>query len=669
MARTASIAVQEVESPLFRPPWPVLAAALVSFVTLGISARAFATLPFLALLMLAAWVFKTRLASGKWPIWAARAALLAIIFFSLGWQRSLFLPSYMFFDTRYVQPFGQLCAAELVIQCWKKRPAGGPLALGVLLISAIVFACGADTYEDRYIPYLAPAYFTFAGLALADLRGPRVRGLAMLLAALCIGGLVRLAMHRNRDAITMWTMKLVQRADLGEAIGLSDAPLLGSTRLAAASNIRVLRLEGDCAQMHLRALVFDTYAHGAWGPLQNQRMLEPVTPARLCFAEPGQRLRIARIVERCRYLFAPLHCVGLAPAPGSRLLWDRKFRAPIINEESGVAPYSYAVIPGLSAQHQGPLCAPLPEGERRECLALPGGPDPQYQRYPAVRELAQRIGGTLGTPLERVEEVVNYLRDHHEYSLTCEAGSGDPLANFLLDGKAAHCEYFASAAVMLLRCLDVPSRYVTGYLAHESAGPGKMVVRARDAHAWAESWIEGLGWVTVEATPPSGLPLAMQPPSFFVLAMEWFQDFWARAAAWFSGLSWGQLAGWGAAAAMACGILIGLLRKARQWLQRKRRLAATATVLYSGSDVALRALALRFEGLLRRLGAPCPAHRTWQEHIAALAGRTGSAHLDLEQAEVFLKQYNAARFGTPGDGTAAQRLQAVLGRLESVSPN
>jgi transglutaminase-like putative cysteine protease len=80
---------------------------------------------------------------------------------------------------------------------------------------------------------------------------------------------------------------------------------------------------------------------------------------------------------------------------------------------------------------------------------------------------------------------------------------GDPVSNFLLDKRAAHCEYFASAAAVLLRCVGVPSRYVVGYYAHESDGDG-LIVRQRDAHAWTECYIDGVGWVAVDATPAMG---------------------------------------------------------------------------------------------------------------------------------------------------------------------
>ena len=542
MALRAAPALQA--APVFRAPWPVLAAALIAYLALGASvgsASVFAGLLLLALLLLASRVFDARLES-NWLLWTIRLVLFALIIWA---QRARHADEVMLYDTFYA---GQLCAAELALQSWKKRPAGGPRAWGMLLLSTAVFVCALNTFNTSYVPYLAVAFFFCTALALADCRGAKSRGLALLLAAICLGAAVRHVMYVYRSELTMYAMYALSRRNPSDATGLSEAPMLGSTRLALGSNARVLRIQGALTEMHLRALSFDTYKQGAWGPVLYQRAFEPVSPAQLGAAMPGQRLQFTRLAEDCRYLFAPLNCAGLVPAESSNLVWDRELRGPILSGEGAPTPYAYSVILSSKACRQGPCGAPLSDDERRRCLALPEGADANKQRYPAVRELARRIGGQLSTPQQRVQAVVEYLRNNHEYSTSINAGTGDPVANFLLDRKAAHCEYFASAAVLLLRCLDVPSRYVTGYLAHESAGPDKMVVRGRDAHAWAESWIEGLGWVTVEATPPSGLPLALQPVSVLRPGL-WIGSKTAGRGlvAWVSGLSWKQLLGRSAA--------------------------------------------------------------------------------------------------------------------------
>jgi transglutaminase-like putative cysteine protease len=70
---------------------------------------------------------------------------------------------------------------------------------------------------------------------------------------------------------------------------------------------------------------------------------------------------------------------------------------------------------------------------------------------------------------------------------------------------AGHCEYFATAMVILARAAGIPARYVTGYLQGErNRFSRRFVVRQSDAHAWAEVYFPGAGWVTFDATPAAG---------------------------------------------------------------------------------------------------------------------------------------------------------------------
>src|SRR5690606_25565472 len=84
------------------------------------------------------------------------------------------------------------------------------------------------------------------------------------------------------------------------------------------------------------------------------------------------------------------------------------------------------------------------------------------------------------------------------YSYTLEPGVyGDETADeFWFDHKAGFCEHIASAFVVLMRAAGVPARIVTGFQGGEiNAMDRYWTVRNSDAHAWAEVWEEGRGWV------------------------------------------------------------------------------------------------------------------------------------------------------------------------------
>jgi len=89
------------------------------------------------------------------------------------------------------------------------------------------------------------------------------------------------------------------------------------------------------------------------------------------------------------------------------------------------------------------------------------------------------------------------------YSYTLDPGVyGVHVADeFWFDKKEGFCEHIATAYVLLMRALDVPARVVTGYQGGEANKlDGFWVVRQSDAHAWAEIWQAGQGWVRVDPT-------------------------------------------------------------------------------------------------------------------------------------------------------------------------
>lgn len=96
-----------------------------------------------------------------------------------------------------------------------------------------------------------------------------------------------------------------------------------------------------------------------------------------------------------------------------------------------------------------------------------------------------------------------FLGSNYTYSLEVESPpkGRTVLDHFLNHVRSGHCEYYATATVMLLRSKGIPARYCTGYMVHERE-EDLWIARGRDAHAWAEMW-NGRSWVRVETTPPT----------------------------------------------------------------------------------------------------------------------------------------------------------------------
>jgi len=139
----------------------------------------------------------------------------------------------------------------------------------------------------------------------------------------------------------------------------------------------------------------------------------------------------------------------------------------------------------------------------RNDTELPAGYNPRTLAWAVA--LQRRTDLADATPEQLSQAVLSHIRAGFTYTLT-PGEYGDEygrhaIDEFWLDRREGFCEHFAAAFVVIMRALDVPARIVTGY---QGADPvlqdGYLIVRNRHAHAWAEIWIEGRGWVRVDPT-------------------------------------------------------------------------------------------------------------------------------------------------------------------------
>lgn len=99
------------------------------------------------------------------------------------------------------------------------------------------------------------------------------------------------------------------------------------------------------------------------------------------------------------------------------------------------------------------------------------------------------------------QKISDFLSENYAYSLTANNGSIDPLRNFLTRTKSGHCSLYATAMTLMLRELDIPARYCTGFSIYPEAIEGNSIeLKEKNLHAWVEVYIEELGWVTFDPT-------------------------------------------------------------------------------------------------------------------------------------------------------------------------
>ncbi|WP_296447524.1 DUF3488 and transglutaminase-like domain-containing protein [Rhodoferax sp. UBA5149] len=136
----------------------------------------------------------------------------------------------------------------------------------------------------------------------------------------------------------------------------------------------------------------------------------------------------------------------------------------------------------------------------QDYLELPAGFNPRTLQLAA--ELRRDPRNVRADGAQLVGAVLARLRTGG-YSYTLDPGVyGQHTADeFWFDRKEGFCEHIASSFVILMRALDVPARIVTGYQGGEkNTVDGFWTVRQSDAHAWAEVWLSGRGWVRVDPT-------------------------------------------------------------------------------------------------------------------------------------------------------------------------
>ncbi len=99
-----------------------------------------------------------------------------------------------------------------------------------------------------------------------------------------------------------------------------------------------------------------------------------------------------------------------------------------------------------------------------------------------------------------------HLQREYGYSLEMKASGPDPVADFLFNVRAGHCEYFSTAMAVMLRTRGVAARVVNGFLPGEyNEAAGAYTVRQSDAHSWVEVYFpETRSWVTFDPTPSAG---------------------------------------------------------------------------------------------------------------------------------------------------------------------
>ncbi|MGO8672451.1 MAG: transglutaminase-like domain-containing protein, partial [Capsulimonadaceae bacterium] len=636
----------DVRKPVFRMPWMLIAAVCVSYLGLYFyTGGSDLVAPIAAALVVTRFV-DIRIPHRSWLPWIIRVIVYQFITSNMP-QRD---PSQIMTG---IGAFGLICAVEIALQSWRERPAGNPAGASAILLSFLVMIVACSVGEvyagfgvnGSYVVWLTPVYATLLLLSIRSMPEPdlpkregkenspspvsgrlapsagagSVRRAIAVAAAVAAGAACWYPIHLYKDGLsTLGDSFLMGRTHAPEATGLSTSPSLSVMVDGSESPARVLRLVNYNGDPHLRGAAFDMYDNGEWGPTVEQRDTDITVGSDLQGTISGPVAHVTCFDDGLKELVAPLNVAGIAPPGGSA---SRSTSCGLVLSTDSAAPYRYDLDQAPGDTYQGILCPPMTAKDRSRCLQMSQSVEPGVHALAAT--IAAEVTAHRGRPargmtvaeaddLARIAAVEDYLLEHYTYSLSVPRGPGDPVSGFLLRGRSGHCQYFGSAAVILLRLLGVPSRYVTGYYAHEHDSAG-ITVRQRDAHAWCESWVRGVGWIVVDATPGDGLPDRLYGDAPLGNRItEFFSDILLTVREFFSKFSAVQLSAGLAVAAI-------LFYGGRALIQRRRRRTQGRTALYDVPEVALADLASRFDRCLIAAGAPCPPTLPWEEHLRIVA--------------------------------------------------
>ena len=242
------------------------------------------------------------------------------------------------------------------------------------------------------------------------------------------------------------------------------------------------------ADLYWRGLVFSRLEAGAWTglgyydvPVSERRPQEVATPGESI----GYSVIMAPTQQNWLYSlrYARSSNPGVMAAPDFRLF----SLVPIEGE------YMYRAGSWLEAA----LEPDLSDWRRKTELRLP------HRDNPKTRQLAIVLRDSVDSDTDFIDAVLARFNTE-PFVYTLQPGvlaSDNPMDQFMFQSRRGFCEHYAAAFVVMMRAAGVPARVVAGYQGGEVNPVNKtVIVHQFDAHAWAEVWLAGQGWVRVDPT-------------------------------------------------------------------------------------------------------------------------------------------------------------------------
>lgn len=402
----------------------------------------------------------------------------------------------------------------------------------LLAITALAFIGSVVDYGRMYFGFELSAVVSVVLLLgyfmVAESDGTRtfgmgigyygLRGLAILFVVV-LGLSVAFLLKRYQEDLDLVFSRFVNYSAPTTRAGLSDMSQLDSVTQFRSRNENgvALRVVSGGAPGYLRSRIYSQFRGNQWGFGVNRWRREPepvpgggvhginLFTIRRAPLDHAAALEMWPAHDASGRLFAPLDATAFR-VRGSQIVLDDHgaVEAPDFRQGESYTVYVPEDSPGPSTD----------DAVLAAALQLPEALDP------AIHAVASKLFTGKSANASKMAAVLDYFSGF-EYRLgTSMPRHRDPLTYFLTERPPAHCEYFATGAVVLLRAGGVPARYVTGFVPTEyNRFDATWVARNKDAHAWVEAYDPERGWMTLDPTPSAGQPYA-DPRSEFGLIWD-----------------------------------------------------------------------------------------------------------------------------------------------------
>lgn len=404
-----------------------------------------------------------------------------------------------------------------------------PLALLTIALLFVISFLGANVSATSLLPLVLALLISGRAQGVHTLRIVPCAALVLALTALCMP-LAGKTVPEFADA----AKKL--RQAIGDYLFFTDPRTAFSLSTTGWQPLGVNRLGGPVSPQDtpvmqvrtsgrtlLRGAIKNYYSGSAWMDTTSGRRYLYINPR---FSSLRRNLfDLSRPEDDIRTLFPEEETITvlMRADSASTLYLTQRFEAP---SGPGIVPYfsPASEVFGTRSLSQGDsytftgsrLTADSPQ-VREAVLTAMQNDDPYYETVqsaylqlpdlvePEVFALAQQITDGLDNAFDRAFALYRYLQIQYPYTLE---QSEPPMARdfvswFLLSEQKGYCTSFASALAVMARCIGIPARYIEGYAADPDVD-GVARVTQQDAHAWAELYFPGFGWLTFDPTPSAG---------------------------------------------------------------------------------------------------------------------------------------------------------------------